>query len=293
MPNEKQGRRLKVAACQMDPKLNRIDRNLERIDTMMGEAIDRGAELTVFPECAVCGYCHPSREAAETVALPAESDRFAGIQARCAESGVWCAVGFLEWAGEDVFNSVRLFGPDGELRCFRKMHLPFLGVDRFVRRGDRGFPVFETAIGRIGVNVCYDQRFPESARAAMLGGAQLLLVPTNEPEEAREVCDLLTRARAFENHLFYLWVNRVGEEAGTRFMGASQLIAPSGEVLFRLSEDREEIGVAEIDLTVADAKRIVCVPGEYEIDLLADRRPESYAALVNQVAAGGGGGGGD
>src|SRR5207248_4811622 len=134
---------------------------------------------------------------------------------------------------------------------------------------------------KVGMTICYDSSFPEAARVLMLRGADLVILPTNWPTGAVSTVCHLVQARALENHLYYAAVNRVGEERGFRFIGQSRLAAPDGSLLARGGEGAEVL-TAEIDPGVARAKRLVKVPGKYELDRLADRRPEMYALLCQK-----------
>ena len=145
---------------------------------------------------------------------------------------------------------------------------------------DRLSPVRRRRLGyRDGVN---RNRLQIGRMDALLGGTQLAVVPTNEPVAARDVAEMLTRARAFENHMFYLWVNRVGSERGINFMGSSTLVDPEGHVIFKLSEHKKETAFADLDLKLSDSKHLIREPGRYEIDLLKDRRPRFYGELSNE-----------
>lgn len=270
---------LKIAACQIDIELGDLETNFRRLLDTYSSAAKQGAMLVAFPECSLSGYCFNSIEEAIESAIDSTTDRWKELLQLTEQFKAYCVCGFLERDGTSVFNSAGILGPGGYFQKYRKVHTLVLGVDRFVSPGNLGFPVFDLPIGRLGVNICYDQRFPESARSLMLDGAQLIVVPTNEPIGASKVCDVLTRARAYENHVYYLWVNRVGEERGTKFMGATQLISPEGEVLFRLGTDETKIKFAEIDLSIADRKHIVRNSGIYELDLLGDRVPRWYGSI--------------
>jgi predicted amidohydrolase len=139
----------------------------------------------------------------------------------------------------------------------------------------------------VGINICYDGSFPESARVLTVLGADLVVLPTNWPTGARPAIKLAL-ARALENHIYYAAVNRVGEERGFRFIGQSQIIDPDGEVIAEAAGEGEDVIVAEIDPEQARRKRVVKIPGEYEVDRVADRRPEMYGPLCD-VAKGTGG----
>jgi predicted amidohydrolase len=277
----RRSRILRVAVCQIDIALGEVEKNLAKVVGRLREASGDGAGLTVFPECSLSGYCLNTREEAEGLAVEATDSLWKPVISACGEFGVYCVIGFLERDGESLFNTAGVFGPEGLVGKYRKVHLLVLGVDRFTATGDLGFPVFDLPVGRVGVNICYDQRFPESARLSTLGGAQVVAVPTNFPEGARGVCEILSRARAFENRVFYVVANRAGTERGTTFIGKSQIIDPFGEILALAGGDEEVTVMAEIDTSAADEKRTVNIPGEYEVDLLRDRRPESYGGITN------------
>ena len=186
----------------------------------------------------------------------------------------------LEVAGPGrIFNACALVGPNGFIAGYRKVHLPFLGVDRFTTPGDRPFAVHDLGGLKVGMTICYDGSFPESSRVLMLLGADLVILPTNWPTGALSTVCHLVQARALENHIYYAAVNRVGEERGFRFIGQSRLVAPNADLLATGGEYGEEIIVAEIDPAVARNKHLVRIPGLYELDRLAHRRPDLYGPL--------------
>jgi predicted amidohydrolase len=268
-----------VACVQIDCLLGDADANLAAVLEGLIAAAQRGARLVIFPECVLSGYCFRSRAEAleQAQALPGPASD--SLAAACRRLGVFAVVGLLERAGESLFNSCMLLGPDGLIATYRKIHLPFLGVDRFVTPGDRPFAVHDLGGLRVGMNICYDGTFPESARALALLGADLIVLPTNWPTGALGTIKL-TEARALENHVYYAAVNRIGEERGFRFVGRSRVVGPDGEVMTSAPADHAEILLAEIDPRIARAKRVVKIPGEHEIDRIRDRRPEMYALLT-------------
>ena len=268
-----------IACVQIDCTLGDPEANLAAVLEGLIAAAQRGARLVVFPECILSGYCFRSKaeamEQAQTLPGPA-SDTLA---AACRRLGAFAVVGLLERAGEALYNSCMLLGPDGLIAVYRKIHLPFLGVDRFVTPGDRPFAVQDLGGLRIGMNICYDGTFPESARVLSLLGADLIVLPTNWPTGAIGTIKL-TEARSLENNVYYAAVNRVGEERGFRFVGRSRIVGPDGEVMTSAPADHAEILLAEIDPRIARAKRVVKIPGEHEIDRIHDRRPEMYGPLT-------------
>jgi 5-aminopentanamidase len=132
------------------------------------------------------------------------------------------------------------------------------------------------------MNICYDGAFPEAARVMALDGADLIVLPTNWPPGAECTAEFVINARAMENHVYYLAVNRVGTERGFRFIGQSKICGPHGEVLAEARHENEAILYAEIDPALARRKRVVRVPGLHEIDRFADRRPEMYRRLAEK-----------
>jgi predicted amidohydrolase len=201
------------------------------------------------------------------------------LETACSRHGMHCVSGMLERDGDVLRNTAVLVGPDGLVGRYRKSHLPFLGVDRFVLAADE-VDVFETPIGRVGVEICYDLRFPELTRTLALRGADVVAHPTNWPLAARSNADVLTRARAHENHVFLLTSNRVGSERTAEFCGWSQVCDVWGGRVAELDSTESGIAYAEIDVVAARQKDIIPIPGEYEMYLFGHRRPELYGALV-------------
>jgi predicted amidohydrolase len=274
-----------IAAAQIDIAFADRERNFARMAQVLREAAAKGAKLTVFPEAALAGYCFDSleeaREQAETIPGPS-TERFSGL---CREVGACVVYGLIEADGKRVFNACALVGPGGLVASYRKIHLPFLGMDRFMTPGDRPFAVDEAAGMRVGMNICYDGGFPEPARVMMLQGADLIVLPTNWPPGSECTAQFAVNTRAMENNVYYLACNRVGSERGFRFIGQSKICDPSGRTLAEAAHDREEILYAEVDVEKARRKKIIRVPKLHEIDRLRDRRPEMYGLITAPKAA--------
>ncbi len=269
-----------LAGVQMDPTLMDKEANLAGMIDSVEQAVAKQARLVVFPECALTGYCFENLQEALPYAesIPGPSTQLlAGL---CRRTRVYLVLGMLEKDGDRCFNAAALIGPEGVVGKYRKVHLPFLGVDRFVDSGDLGFAVHETRLGRIGLNICYDGSFPESARTMALQGADMILLPTNWPKGAEQFAEFLVNARGLENHVFSVAVNRVGRERGFRFIGRSRIADPSGRTLALASADGEEVIFAEIDPSTARDKHITRVPGKHEINRFKDRRPRYYGKIV-------------
>ena len=270
----------RIAAVQMDPKLGRIAENVAVILDRLQQAAEGGADLVVFPECASSGYGFASRAEALEHAEPIPGPSVDAIAEGCGRLRVSCVFGLLERDGGKLFNACVLVGPEGLIGCYRKVHLPFLGVDRFADPGDRPFAVHDAGGLRVGMQICYDGSFPEGSRVLTLLGADLLVLPTNWPTHSECAAEHMMACRAMENVVYTAAVNRVGVESGFEFIGRSSIHGPSGDRLAFASPDAEEILYADIDTAKSRQKRLVRRPGLHEIDRIADRRPAFYAPLT-------------
>lgn len=271
---------MKIAGVQMEVSIADPRGNVERMISRLREASAAGARLTVFPECALSGYCFGSLDEARPFAQPIPGPATESLRAACAELGCYAIFGMLELDGARIFNAAVLVGPAGVIGSYRKVHLPYLGIDMFTSRGDRPFAVHSAGELKIGMNICYDAAFPEAARSLALLGADLIALPTNWPPGAECTAASVINARALENAVYYIAVNRVGSERGFDFIGRSKIVGTNGETLVEARGTGEEILYAEIDPAKSRRKHIIRVPGKHEIDRLADRRPEMYGLLV-------------
>ncbi|HLW66054.1 MAG TPA: carbon-nitrogen hydrolase family protein [Gemmataceae bacterium] len=272
----------KIAGVQMDCKLGDVNANRERMEAKLRYAARQQAHLAVFPECALSGYAFESKDEALLHAEPIPGPSTGRLATLCKELNIWAAVGMLERDGEAIYNACILVGPNGLLASYRKIHLPFLGVDRFTTPGDRPFAVHDIGGLRVGMSICYDGGFPETTRILMLLGADLVVLPTNWPAGAESTVKHLVQCRALENHLYYAAVNRVGRERSTRYIGQSKIVNVNGELLASAGAEEETILFAEIDPAVARNKQIVRIPGKYQLNRLTDRRPDMYGPIAKQ-----------
>jgi predicted amidohydrolase len=271
---------MRVAGVQMDVELGAVAANLGRMERRLAEAAGHGAKLVVFPECAATGYCFESVADAREVAQPIPGPITERMSQLCHEHGTYAAFGMVELDADRLFNAAVLVGPEGVLGSYRKIHLPYLGLDMFTTPGDRLFRVDHVGNVRVGMTICYDGSFPESTRSLALLGADLILLPTNWPPGAETTAEYVTNARAVENNVYFMAVNRVGTERGFRFIGHSKIADPHGNTLAEARGTDEQILYAEIDPHLARRKHLVRVPGKHEIDRMADRRPEMYGLLT-------------
>lgn len=276
--------KVRIAGVQINPRLAdkraNLDKGLHRIE----EAATAGAQLVVLPECSLTGYCFSSLEEAAPLAetIPGPSTR--KLADACRGLKVYAVLGLIERAGDKFYNAAVLLGPEGVVGKYRKIHLPYLGVDRFLNQGDLPFRVYQTPVGRIGMNICYDATFPESARVMALLGAEIIALPTNWPRGRERMPSFVISTRAYENKVHYIAVDRVGEERGTHFIGRSKIVDAQGTTLAEASSTEEEIIYGDVDLEEARRKRTVLVPGQFEFDVIGDRRPEFYQDLTRLKA---------
>lgn len=244
------------------------------------------ADLVVFPECMLTGYAFDSRQQALEVALAIDDPIFQTLAKTASQHGQFITLGFLERDGDNLYNAAALIGPQGVAECYRKIHLPHLGADRFVDRGDRPYqaPVAKMSRAgdvRIGLAICYDGSFPEPMRVLGLCGADIIALGTNWPIEGIRAASIVPPARSMENHLFFVAANRVGSENGFEFCGRSSICGPDGVVLASSDDDQETMLMAKIDPLVARNKRIERTSDVHFIDRFADRRPEFYGPIVD------------
>jgi predicted amidohydrolase len=273
---------MKIAGAQMNPWILEKERNLEKCLDNTRIAKKAGAELVVFPECALTGYCFTSREESFTMAETVPGWSTCTIAALCQELETYVVVGLLEKARDKLYNTAAFLGPGGLIGKYRKNHLPYLGADRFTDHGNKAYQTYTTPIGNIGLNICFDLRFPEPSRIMALKGAEIIVLPTNWPEGAENSPEHYVSVRASENRVNCIAVNRVGSERGFKFIGCSKIVDPDGKTLVEASSNKEEIIYADVDLHAAKNKRVVIRPGEYELPLWDERRPELYGTIARR-----------
>ena len=271
----------KIAGVQMDISIGEMSKNLSAIEKFCKQAAQQPVDLVVFPECTLTGYCFDSIEQAREVAQPIDGDAVGRLIEIASQFKTHIVVGVLE-AGDQgkVFNSAVLVGPEGVAGVYRKTHLPFLGVDRFTTPGDQANQVFDVNGLKVGINICYDCSFPESARVLALEGADIVVLPTNWPPGSGRVSDLIPNTRALENNIYFMSVNRIGTEHGFDFIGKSKICDPFGGDIQFANHSDEAIMYADVDTDWARRKHLVSVPGQHEVHRFKDRRPDLYDGVV-------------
>ena len=276
---------MRIAAAQIDIQLTEVEANLAKILRWIELAGSEKVDLVVFPECALTGYCYESREEAFPFSRTLTDPLWQSVATALATHQVTAAtLGFLERDGERLFNASALVTSAGVVGSYRKVHLPHLGVDRFVDPGDRPYAVHQAGEMRIGMAICYDSSFPEPMRVLGLEGADIIALGTNWPDAAKRTAHIVPPARSMENHLYFIAANRVGRERAFSFCGLSSICGPDGIEFARAGELDEQLITASVDLKVARNKRIERTKGSHVIDRFADRRPQFYGPVVAEVA---------
>jgi N-carbamoylputrescine amidase len=264
--------------------------NVARVTELVRDAAGRGAQIILPSELFEGHYfCRTQREADFARAQPAERHpTLRQFQRLAAELGVVIPVSFFEQAGPEAYNSIAVFDADGRnLGVYRKSHIPDgPGYQEkfFFKPGNTGFRTFATRFGTIGVAICWDQWFPEAARAMALAGADVLLYPTaigSEPEEpgldTRDPWQRVMIGHAVANAVGVVAANRIGTEGegdgAITFYGSSFVADARGDKLAELG--RSEAGIALARLDLAQIRRLRASMGFFR-----DRRPGLYRTLT-------------
>jgi N-carbamoylputrescine amidase len=283
-----------VAATQFSCDWN-VDANIAKAERAVREAANRGAQIILLPELFETPYFCIEQDARHLgLARPAEENRaIQHFRAIARELGVVLPVSFFERDGLAYFNSIAIVDADGELLgVYRKSHIPNgpgYQEKNYFSPGDTGFKVWKTRFARIGVGICWDQWFPETARAMALMGAELLFFPTaigTEPPPAlpvnsREHWQRTQQGHAAANLMPLIASNRYGLERSLqnpdglyiRFYGSSFIADAMGAKVAEAPEDSDTVLVATFDLAALAEQRDNWF-------VFRDRRPDLYAPLL-------------
>ncbi len=271
-------------ACTWD-----LPANADRAEALVRRAAAQGAQVILLQELFATPYFCISQDPKHLdLALPAEGHplvaRFSDL---ARELGVVLPICFFERAGTVFFNTVAMIDVDGRvLGHYRKSHIPQgPGYEEkfYFSPGDTGFRVWDTALGRIGIAICWDQWFPEAARAMALMGAEMILYPTaigSEPPapdyDSQPHWEMAMRGHAAANIVPVAASNRIGTEVqdgrSVTFYGSSFIADQTGQVVQKASRQREEVLCHSFDLEAIRAQR-------QGWGLFRDRRPELYGAV--------------
>jgi N-carbamoylputrescine amidase len=280
----------KLAVVQMSMTGN-TDQNVAKAISFVRDAAAKGANLVLLPELFENLYwCQVQREQYFSLAHPLETHPFIPkFQALAKELNVVLPISFFERANHAYYNSLAMINASGEnLGVYRKSHIPDgpgYTEKYYFNPGDTGFKAFPTTIGTVGSGICWDQWYPESARAMALQGAEILLYPTaigSEPEAAgtpdtRHMWQRVMIGHAVANLCYLGAANRVGTEIveglEQRYYGSSFICDYTGEKMAEANDSQETVLIANLDLEKARTFRA-------SFGFFRDRRPELYGSLL-------------
>jgi predicted amidohydrolase len=262
-----------IGVYQSLPLFGEVEKNVEQA---VQDLKTVEADLIVMPELFNTGYQFISRKEVEDLAEEVPSGKTCQALMDLARvQEMFLVFGLAERHGEKLYNSAAVVGPTGFVGVYRKAHL-FNEEKLFFDPGDTGFQVFDLGLSRVGVMVCFDWIFPESARVLALLGADILCHPANL---VLPHCQKAMVTRSLENGVFSATANRVGTESrggkeALIFTGGSQILDNAGQALTSLGGQETGVAVASIDAGRAHNKKITA-----HNDRLGDRRPELYREI--------------
>jgi predicted amidohydrolase len=276
MENDMTKRRFRAAAVQTLARLGDYDHNIKLAMKYVEDAVRQGAELVVFPECMDTGYLFDSVEHCRSLAETMTDGPFArALSALSKKHSIYIASGVTEWdpAKEKIFNSGVMFGRKGELVAH--YHKQFLAThdQNWFSFGERGCPVVDTDLGRIGLLICFDGRIPEIFRSMTMQGAEVIVDMANF--FSMDQADMWGPARSYENGVWLVAATKAGYERSIYYPGGSMIVDPKGRVISKVPYDTHGLAVCDVDLDTAADKSIYAAN-----DKIADRRPETYGIMA-------------
>ncbi len=261
---------MKAGFLQFSPVFGDIKHNIETVSRIL-TSVNNG--LIVLPELFNTGYQFIARHEAEALSEEIPSGYTTQRLIELSKNrSVYISAGIAERDGNNLYNSAVLTGPEGFIGAYRKTHL-FFEEKLWFSPGDTGFKVWQTPIGNIGMMICFDWFFPESARTLALKGADIIAHPSNL---VLPYCPDAMVTRCIENRLFAITANRTGREKrgekdAMEFIGCSEIVAPNGKILSRAAKDAETIIQAEINIDDARNKSLNPLN-----NIFSDRRESLY-----------------
>jgi N-carbamoylputrescine amidase len=267
---------MRIAGIQISAGQD-VERNIRRAVEMAEVSAEKGARVICYPELFLTPW-FPKKENRShfSLALSPLGETFSRFQRVSEKTRSVLIVPFFESVSNKYYNSAAVFDCGKLLGAYRKLHLPDLPLYReqfYFSPGDSGLPVFKTSQGRIGIQLCWDNLFPEGSRVLALKGAELVFAPTAASVNTHTLWERAISANAFANNMFIFRVNRVGREDDISFYGRSFCADPWGEMASELAGGKEAIVLADIDLKErTDAMEAW--------GFLKNRKPAEYGDLV-------------
>jgi len=270
---------MKLAGIQISCNQEK-GKNLEKAVKFAEIASEKGAKIICFQELFTTHW-FPKEMYRNHFSLAEEigGPTMTRMQRLATEHDVVLVCPVFEKEGETFYNSAVVIDAGGEfLGCYRKIHVPQIPLweEKFYfSPGNLGFPVFKTKFAVIGVQICWDNFFPEGARILALKGAQMIFAPTAAAFASQKKWETVISSHAISNGVYIFRVNRVGSEEKQDFYGMSFCMSPEGELLDKPTGMKEGIALVDIDLSsIARVRR--------EWPFFKDRRPEVYKEIVNE-----------
>jgi predicted amidohydrolase len=262
---------MKIGFIQSNPVFGQVNANLDKIKKLI---VKHKAALLVLPELCTTGYNFISKKEVQQLAEPVNGPSINALKQISLKTGTALVAGFAEKAGKKIFNSAALIKPTGQVEIYRKTHL-FGNEMKYFTPGDTGFKVFSIGRVKIGMMICFDWLFPESARILALQGAQIICHPANL---VLPYCPDSMPVRALENRIYTITANRIGwENRGKddlRFIGQSVIASPNAQILSKAPKEKEVVRIVEIDPAEAYNKNITSLN-----NIFNDRRPSMYKRI--------------
>lgn len=267
---------MKIAGIQIAAGAD-IAQNVERAVEMAELATEKNAHVICYPELFLSPW-FPRQEDASlmSLAIPVQDKALEPFRAFSENKKCVIVLPFFESAHGKYFNSAAVFDSGTLLGTYRKIHVPNLPLYHeqfYFSPGDCGFPVFETSQGKIGIQICWDNLFPEGSRILSLKGADIIFAPTAASLNTHTIWERAISANAFANNQFVFRVNRVGSDKDISFYGRSFCVDPWGEMVSELAGNKDAIVIADINL--AERKAAAETWG-----FLQKRRPQEYGDLA-------------
>jgi N-carbamoylputrescine amidase len=267
---------MKIAGIQISAGSD-IERNIQRAVDMAAVAAEKGARIICYPELFLTPW-FPKEEDPSFLfwAQPPASEALEPFKTFSKKTKTVLIIPFFESADGKYYNSAAVFDSGKLLGVYRKIHIPNLESYReqfYFSPGDTGFPVFETSQGKVGVQICWDNLFPEGVRILALKGADFIFAPTAASLNTHVIWERAICANAFANNIFVFRVNRVGQEEGISFYGRSFCVDPWGDMVSELAGGKDAIVIADIDPKERDAAAKTW-------GFLKKRRPNEYGDLL-------------
>ena len=270
---------LTLALGQFEPRVCDKDYNIKRMREQAAQAAKNECDLIIFPEMSLTGYV--CRDLIYKLSEPIRGPSMDKLEKIAMEHNLHIVLGMPEESGAKgiIHNSSVLLSPSGVVGAYRKMYLPTHSVFEEKRYFRPGYEIqtFDTAIGNIGMLICYDIFFPEIARLLTVAGAQIIVCISASPSGRRDYFETLTKARAIENSVFLAYVNLVGIEDGLQFWGGSHVLSPEGRLLTKAKYDEEDLVLGRIDYQDLPRARIF-------LPTLKDLRPELFESLREKAS---------